>query len=266
MLKTVVIYNKTKEKSVQFYQKMQKRLKEKGIEQIGEDRIKDADFMIVIGGDGTLLGASKKVLKKHIPVLAINQGSLGFLTETKTEEAFSMLDLYIAGKCKYEERNFLELEVKGKKYYALNDIVIGKKGILSRMLSVDLYANKDYVNTYKADGIIVASPTGSTAYSLSAGGPIVSPNLEVLIITPIAPHTLSARPLIISKENIMSFGEIEEKYEATITIDGQIGVEYPTDGNVKIKISEKKLKLMKPENRDYYSVLREKLKWGDKLC
>jgi NAD+ kinase len=266
MLKAVVIYNKKKQKSIQFYKKMLARLEEKKIQRVEKERISEADFMIVIGGDGTLLGASKKVLEKNIPVLAINQGSLGFLTETRTEEAFDMLDLYIAGKCKYEERNFLELEVDGEKYYALNDIVIGKKGILSRMLSIDLYANSEYVNTYRADGIIVATPTGSTAYSLSAGGPIVSPNLEVLIITPIAPHTLSARPLIISKENTITFGEINEEYEATITMDGQIGVEYPKENGVKIKISKKKLKLMKPENRDYYSVLREKLKWGDKLC
>lgn len=134
------------------------------------------------------------------------------------------------------------------------------------MLTLDLYADEDYVNTYRADGIIIASPTGSTAYSLSAGGPIVSPTLDVIIITPIAPHTLSARPIIISGKHTIKFGELDEEYESIITIDGQRGLEYPRDSEVTIKISKKKLTLIKPINRNYYSVLREKLKWGDKLC
>lgn len=265
MKKAFIVYNKLKEFTAKFYIKLQEKLKEKNIEEVKLEEIEQADFMIVIGGDGTLLKASQHIINHNIPVLAVNQGSLGFLTEIKTEEIFDMLDLFLEGKCRFEERNFLELTTDKKNYYALNDIVIAKNGVLSRMVKLDLYSNGVYVNTYRADGIIVSSPTGSTAYSLSAGGPIVSPKLKVIIVTPIAPHTLSARPLIIPGYDNISFGLIEEKYDMSITIDGQQSIDFPNT-NMLIKLSEKKIKLIKPENRDYYSVLREKLKWGDKLC
>ncbi|NLK62611.1 MAG: NAD(+)/NADH kinase [Fusobacteria bacterium] len=265
MKSVFIVYNSYKDTSVKLYNDIKNKLKKLNIREENKENYKNADFMIVIGGDGTLLRASKYLVDENIPVIAINQGSLGFLTDIKTEETFEMINLFLENRYNYEERNFLELNVNNKIFYALNDIVISKNGILSRIKKIDLFSNGIYVNTYRADGIIFATPTGSTAYSLSSGGPIVHPKLKVTIITPIAPHTLSARPIIIDGDDIITFKVLENTDDLSITIDGQESINF-TEKNMSIKLSKKKIILVKPENRDYYSILRTKLKWGDKLC
>lgn len=266
MKKAVVIYNKTKKEATEFYLTTKKYFEENDIEILKPESIDKADFMVVIGGDGTLLGASKRVINIDIPVIAINLGSLGFLTEIKKEEAFDIYKKVLEDDYTCEERKFLEINIDNQKIYALNDVVLSKGGVNVRMVALNVYADDIYVSTYRADGIIVSSPTGSTAYSLSAGGPIIMPNLNAMSITPIAPHTLSARPLIMDGSKRITFEVVDKERELQLMIDGQRTFSIREENNVEITMSKLGIKLVKPEKRDYYSVLREKLKWGDKLC
>lgn len=266
MKNAVVIYNKTKPHALTFYKKTIEYLNEKNIIILESKEINEADFMIVIGGDGTLLAASKRVIERSIPVIAINLGSLGFLTEIKKEEAFHTIDRFLDGNYFCEKRNYLEVTLNNDVYYALNEMVLSKGGLNMRMASVNLYANEIYVTNYKADGVIISTPTGSTAYSLSAGGPIITPTLNAIAITPIAPHTLSARPIIVDGNTKLSFESVDKDRELHLILDGQINLTMNEQDSLEIKMSEKALYLVKPEERDYYQVLREKLKWGDNLC
>lgn len=266
MKNAVIIYNKTKEEAFEFYNTSKNYLINKGINILENKEIKKADFMVVIGGDGTLLAASKRVIETEIPVIAINLGSLGFLTEVKKEEAFQTFDRFLKGEYYSDKRYFLEINLNNEKYYALNDVVLSKGGLNMRMASVNFYANDIYVTNYKADGVIISSPTGSTAYSLSAGGPILTPNLNAIAITPIAPHTLSARPIIVEGGTKLSFESVDKDRELHLILDGQINLTMNEPDTLEIKMSEKFISLVKPDERDYYQVLREKLKWGDNLC
>ena len=266
MKNAVIIYNKTKPEALEFYNSSKNYLFSKGIMIIDSKEIDKADFMVVIGGDGTLLSASKKVIDKKIPVIAINLGSLGFLTEVKKEEAFETFDRVINGEFYSDKRYFLEIILNDEKYYALNDVVLSKGGLNMRMASVNFYANNIYVTNYKADGVIVSSPTGSTAYSLSAGGPILTPNLNAIAVTPIAPHTLSARPIILDGQTKLSFESVDKDRELHLILDGQINLTMNELDLLEIKLCDKYISLVKPKERDYYQVLREKLKWGDNLC
>ena len=266
MKNAVVIYNKTKPHALSFYKETSEDLIEKNIEILESKDIEKADFMIVIGGDGTLLAASKRIIDRNIPVVAVNLGSLGFLTEVRKEEAFHTIDRFMRGDYYCDKRSFLEIALNNEKYYALNEVVLSKGGLNMRMASVNLYANDVFVTNYKADGVIVSTPTGSTAYSLSAGGPIMTPNLNAIAITPIAPHTLSARPIIVDGSTKLSFESIDKDRELHLILDGQVNLTMNEQDSLEIKMSEKALYLVKPEERDYYQVLREKLKWGDNLC
>lgn len=266
MKRVVIIYNKTKDEAVKFYEKSKNYLRKKGVEVLRSKDIEKADFLVVIGGDGTLLGASQRVIGNSIPIIAINLGSLGFLTETKKEEAFETFDRVLDGDFECEERKFLEVVIDDQKVYGLNDVVLSKGGVNVRMVTLNLYADKEYVSTYRADGIIVSSPTGSTAYSLSAGGPIIMPKLNAMSITPIAPHTLSARPIIMDGKKHITFEVVDKDRELQLMIDGQRTFSIREENCVEITMSEIGIFLVKPKNRNYYSVLREKLRWGDKLC
>ena len=266
MKNAIIIYNKTKPEAFEFYTSSKNYLFAKGISIIDSKDIDKADFMVVIGGDGTLLSASKKVIDKIIPVIAINLGSLGFLTEVKKEEAFETFDRVIKGEYYSDKRYFLEIVLNDEKFYALNDVVLSKGGLNMRMASVNFYANGIYVTNYKADGVIVSSPTGSTAYSLSAGGPILTPNLNAIAVTPIAPHTLSARPIILDGHTKLSFESMDKDRELHLILDGQVNLTMNESDVLEIKLCDKYISLVKPKDRDYYQVLREKLKWGDNLC
>lgn len=263
----ILIYNRDKKKALEFYPIIKEFLESRGIEVLSKyEHNKKILFLIVVGGDGTLLNASKEIVFSDIPVIGVNMGNLGFLTEIKENEVFEVIDNFLKGDFLIEKRNFLEITTENIIRYALNDVVISKSGVLSRLIKLKLYSDDIYINTYRADGIIISSPTGSTAYSLSAGGPIVKPDLKAIVITPIAPHTLSARPIILNGDEKITFELLNKNETVHITVDGQENIEYNGNEKIEITLSKKTLNLVKNKFRDYYSILREKLKWGDELC
>lgn len=266
MINILIIYNKDKKNAVSFYKKSKEYLIKKGANIVKIEESKKADFMIILGGDGTLLAGCKAVLKEEIPILGINLGSLGFLTEITTDEAFSVYDDILNNNYSVEKRSILEVFFNNITKYAVNDIVLSKGGLLSRMIRVDLFENEHFINRYRADGIIVSTSTGSTAYSLSAGGPIVMPNIDALVVTPIAPHTLSARPIVLDGTRTIRMTPVDEKRDVHLTIDGEEIAPIECNDFVLVKTSEIRLNLIKSRSRDYYSVLREKLKWGNGIC
>ncbi|WP_244264612.1 NAD(+)/NADH kinase [Fusobacterium ulcerans] len=222
---------------------------------------------MVIGGDGTLLRSFKHfIFRSEIYVIAINAGSLGFLTEIKKEKVFEEYDNFLAGSFKYEKRYILEIRINQKKYYALNEIVISKGGITSKVLRVKFSSDNEYMCTYKGDGVIISTPTGSTAYSMSAGGPIVKSNMKAMIITPLAPHNLNTRPIVISGEEKLQIQMEDTDRTGQIVVDGQVNTKVNSESIIDIEYSNMTLNLVIPKDRNYYSVLREKLKWGDNLC
>ena len=238
-----------------------KYLEEKKIEIV--DEIEAADIMITLGGDGTILSAAQEILEKDIPILAINMGSLGYLADVKLEESFSMLDNILLGKYSVEKRHFLEVKKNDEIFYALNELVIAKGGLKSKLINVEVYSNGRFINKYRADGIIISTPTGSTAYSLSAGGPIINPELSALSITPLSPQSLTTRPIIVSGNTKLSFKISSRDDDVHMDIDGKMNCKIEEKDIIEATLSTKTLTLIKPENRDYFKILREKLKWGD---
>ena len=242
---------------VKFY----KYLDDKQIEIV--NIIDDADIMITLGGDGTILSAAQEILEKDIPILAINMGSLGYLADVKLEESFSMIDNILLGKYSVEKRYFLEVKKNSEIFYGLNELVIAKGGLKSKLINVEVYSNDIFINKYRADGIIVSTPTGSTAYSLSAGGPIIHPELSALSITPLSPQSLTARPIIVGGDAKLSFKISSRDDDVHMDIDGKMNYKIEEKDVIEATLSTKTLTLIKPENRDYFKILREKLKWGD---
>ena len=226
------------------------------------------DLLIVLGGDGTLLSAARLAAKQKVPILAVNLGGLGFLTTVAQEEIYSILDEIFAGKHRISERVMLEAEVvRGdvsfRRQIALNDAVLNKAA-LARIMDFDLRVDGEYVVTYKADGLIISTPTGSTAYSLAAGGPIVYPTIEAFVITPICPHTLTNRPIVIP-----DFVTVEVDFRADdnlpfLTTDGQVGIELARGDHIRVRKAPEKLLLVRPARKTYYQILRNKLKWGER--
>jgi NAD+ kinase len=233
----------------------------------GRDMAGLVDALVVLGGDGTLLAASR-LLEKPIPVLGVNFGSLGFLTEITLDDLYPALEGVLAGRYEHEDRRLLRAVVhrKGRPDVTadvLNDVVITKAGP-SRIIEVDVTVDGSFVSSFRADGIIVSSPTGSTAYNLAAGGPILHPTLPAVVITPICPHMLTNRPLVVSDEARVEVrlraGRDVEVYAA---LDGQETFAFCDGDHVAVTGSPRRLKLVKAPGRDYYTVLRTKLKWGD---
>ena len=240
-----------------------KYLKDKDIQEVFG--VEEADLIISLGGDGTMLIAAKEAITRDIPVLAINMGSLGYLAEVKPQNAAAMLQDYESGKYKIEERAFLEVKYEDNIFYALNELVITKGGHEAHLIQVEVYSNNTFVNKYRADGIIVATPTGSTAYSLSAGGSIVHPGLNALSITPLAPQSLTARPIIVNGCEVLSFMATSRDDAVHLNIDGNQWFQIQPNDLISARLSKKKIKIIKPINSDYYSILRQKLKWGDSV-
>ena len=227
--------------------------------------VEEADLIISLGGDGTMLVAAKEAILRNIPILAINMGSLGYLAEVKPQNAVKMLQDYENGNYKTEERAFLEVKYEDNVFYALNELVITKGGHEAHLIQVEVYSNDIFVNKYRADGIIVATPTGSTAYSLSAGGSIVHPGLNALSITPLAPQSLTARPIIVNGCEVLSFKATSRDDAVHLNIDGNQWFQIQENDLVTARLSKKKIRIIKPINSDYYSILRQKLKWGDSV-
>jgi NAD+ kinase len=226
------------------------------------------DLLIVLGGDGTLLAAARALKAHNIPILAVNLGSLGFLTTITLDQLYPMLEQVLEGHHRTSERMVLEAQIlrRGKvaeHQTALNDAVVNK-GALSRMLDFDLYVDSDHVARYRADGLIVATPTGSTAYSLAAGGPIIQPGIDAFVITPICPHMLTNRPLVVpdTSRTEIDFSASEEP--VFMTLDGQIGFELGPADRVLITKSENKVTFVRPPRKTYFEVLRSKLRWGER--
>ena len=222
-------------------------------------------MIISFGGDGTMLVASKEAIKKDVPIMAVNMGTLGYLAEINPENAIEMLEKYQNGEYIIDNRNFLKVKYNNKKYYALNELVVIKGGLMSHLMEVEVYSNDIFVNKYRADGVIVSTPTGSTAYSLSAGGSIVHPNLKALIITPLSPHSLNARSIVVDGNDYLSFKIFSRDNDAHLNLDGSEYLKVDSSDRISAILSKKKIRIVRSGNKDYYSILREKLKWGDSV-
>jgi len=226
-----------------------------------------ADALVVLGGDGTLLAASR-LLERAVPVLGVNFGSLGFLTEIALSELFPTLEAVLEGRFESEERLQLRAVVVRSGYPevtgdVLNDVVITKAGP-SRIIELDVTVNGSFVSAFRADGLIVSSPTGSTAYNLAAGGPILHPTLPAIVLTPICPHMLSNRPLVIGDDACVAVRlKAARGVEVYTALDGQQSLALADGDTVTVTGSPNRLRLVRPAGRDYYEVLRTKLKWGD---
>ncbi len=227
----------------------------------------DIERLIVLGGDGTLLGAARKMGIYGIPILGVNLGGLGFLTETSHSELPEMLRLMIENKLDIQERTMLKAAVKREEkeifsFSVLNDAVINKR-TLARIIDLEVYINKEFLTIFRADGLIISTPTGSTAYNLSAGGPIVHPTVGAFIITPICPFTLSNRPIIVPDSSVIEV-KIREKNDSSVvlTLDGQVGFDLKYNDKIMLSKSPYVIRLLKPSNRSYFHILRTKLKWG----
>lgn len=225
------------------------------------------DLALVLGGDGTLLAIADIIAQadRDVPILGINFGSLGFLTEITRPELYSALEAAVAGRVTHDERMMLRGWVAGESRVALNDIVFTRTA-LSRMIDLAVTVGEQFVMSVKADGLIVASPTGSTAYNLAAGGPIVHPAMDAIVLTPIAPHTLTNRPIVIpaEREIRVKAGPANAGAEIYVTFDGQHGFALTEGDEVTITRAAKPIRLVRSTNRHYFEVLREKLKWGER--
>ena len=226
----------------------------------------NSDVIISIGGDGTIISTLRKLIKTNLPVLGLHIGGLGFLAECNKDSYKDRVNDIIEKKYYVENRMLIEVESDSKKFHSINEVVVNR-GKLGRTIKINVSIDNKYVNTYESDGLIFSTPTGSTAYSLSAGGPIVSPELELIIITPICPHTLSMRPLIVpsNEEICISFDKDSKDYLLSLNIDGQIQEMVEGDSKVIIKKSQYVSKIIKFTNHDYYKTLRSKMNWKGNL-
>ncbi|MCH7518344.1 MAG: NAD(+)/NADH kinase [Candidatus Dadabacteria bacterium] len=284
MLIIGIIAKNNIEEPFEITKKLSNWLKERGVEVYVEKELgkkirhpnsidrtdipKLVDVILVFGGDGTFLGVAREACKYGTPILGINLGGLGFLTEVTIDELYPMMERIIDGDYEVEDRQMLITSIRrGKKnigtYEVLNDVVINK-GALARIIDLAIYIEDSHVTTYKADGIILATPTGSTAYSLSAGGPIVHPGIPVTIITPICPHTLTNRPLVVSSEMKVEIKVTTQEPDTYLTLDGQIGVRLKTGDLIEVKRTDTSVKLIKSPFRDFFSILKTKLMWGER--
>ena len=234
----------------------------------GSDVASRADALVVLGGDGTLLGVSHALARRSVPVLGVNFGSLGFLTEVALSELYPTLQGILDNKYEFEERRMLHAVVrrKGQPDEAgdvLNDVVV-TKAVLSRIIELDVTVDGLFVSAFRADGLIVSSPTGSTAYNLAAGGPILHPALPAVVLTPICPHMLTNRPLVVTDDSVVEVRlRAERDVEVQVTFDGQRGFPLSSQESVVVTRSPRTLRLVKARGRDFFGVLRTKLKWGE---
>ena len=227
-----------------------------------------SDALIVFGGDGTLLSVARLIGDETCPILGVNLGSLGFLTEVTLEEFEIAATQLVEGEFRTSRRSLLEVRLAREdgttaEYSALNDAVINK-GALARIISLEAYCDQDFIANFQADGMIISTPTGSTAYSLSAGGPIVVPTQDLIVLTPICPHTLTNRPLIIPRSSEVRIG-LSDGEEVMLTVDGQVGTKMRPGDQVHCRLAGKSIELIRATSRDFFDVLRQKLKWAERL-
>ncbi len=285
MLKRVGIYAKKNHPDVeQIAAEISTRLKREEIEVLLEDTLAEqigqvngtsgeeipdlVDLVIVLGGDGTLISVARQIGDRHVPIVGVNLGQLGFLTEITRDELPEMLERIIADDYKISDRMMLDASIRreGKvvgKFTVLNDVVINK-GALARIIDMDASVDGRHLTSYKADGLIISTPTGSTGYNLAAGGPIIYPDINSLLITPICPHMLTNRPIMVWSRSVI---EIKVKFEDDVvffTGDGQVGRKLLPGDIVEISRSESRTRLVTSPSKDYFEILRTKLSWGER--
>lgn len=228
---------------------------------------KPLNLVVVLGGDGTLLSAARVTATIDVPLLGVNLGSLGFLTEVPPQSLYPMLEAIAENRATVEQRALMQcellrgVEVRGK-YFVFNDAVVNKTA-LARLNTYDLFINKVFVSSYRADGMIIATPTGSTAYSLSAGGPVLMPTVNALVVTPVAPHSLTHRPLVVPDSAEIEILLRTEEEVAYLSLDGQPGLDLSDGDRVRCRRSEHSVNLFRTGS-DFFQVLRSKLKWGER--
>ena len=232
-----------------------------------DELARQSDLAVVLGGDGTLLAMAKAIAESghDIPILAVNFGSLGFLTEITRPELQQSLDAVLAGRSMFDQRMMLCAQAPNESHMALNDVVFSRTA-LSRMIELSVSVGDQFVSAVRADGLIVATPTGSTAYNLAAGGPIVHPAMDALVLTPIAPHTLTNRPIVIPAEREVRVTSTSSNAgeEVYVTMDGQTGFGLQQGDELTITRAERPLRLVRSSTRSYFEVLRQKLKWNER--
>jgi len=226
------------------------------------------DLIIVLGGDGTLLATARVLNGKPVPLLAVNIGGLGFLTVITQDELYPTLEMVLAGDFRTDKRVQIEAEVirAGEvisSFLALNDVVLNK-GAIARILDFDVRVDGQFISTYKADGLIVSTPTGSTAYSLAAGGPVIAPSVQAFIVTPICAHTLTNRPIVLPDSAQIEVGVKTQRESVYLTVDGQVGIAVRSEDTVHMRRASSVVELVQSPQKDYFEILRQKLKWGER--
>jgi NAD+ kinase len=240
-----------------------------GVAGLGRDEVPEGcDLVIVLGGDGTLLSAARAIGRREIPLFPVNLGSLGFLTAITVDELYPELERALRGEHRVAKRKLLNTQVMRDgqsvaSYEALNDAVL-TKAALARMIDLDTHVDEQFVCAYKADGLIIATPTGSTAYSLSAGGPIIFPSVPAICLTPICPHMLTNRPVLVPETSVIRIVCHGDDQSVFLTIDGQIGEPLREGDAVVCRSSSYALHLIRPPRMKFFDVLRQKLKWGER--
>jgi NAD+ kinase len=231
-----------------------------------EELAANVDLILVLGGDGTMIATARMLGDREVPVLGVNYGGLGYLAEFRIEELHQALDSILSGNFRLDKRVMLGVELRRggeliTQNRVLNDVVINKSA-LARIIEIDAYLNQHFVNSFRADGLIISTPTGSTAYNLSAGGPVIFPSMNAVVITPICPFTLSNRPIVVPDDATIELLLKTDQEEVTLTLDGQVGFSLNVEDRVVIRKSSVTFNLVQPSNRNYFDVLRDKLRWG----
>jgi NAD+ kinase len=235
-------------------------------EEAPENLAGSSDLILVLGGDGTMIATARLMGDTEVPVLGVNYGGLGYLAEFRIQELYTALESILAGNYRLDKRVMLAVElVRGDKSVTrnrvLNDVVINKSA-LARIIEIETYLNKQFVNSFRADGLIISTPTGSTAYNLSAGGPVIFPSMNAVVITPICPFTLSNRPIVVPDDAVIEPCLKTAQEDVALTLDGQVGFGLQIEDRVVIRKSKTTFNLVQPANRNYFDVLRDKLRWG----
>jgi NAD+ kinase len=237
------------------------------VAQVESDKLAaSVDLVLVLGGDGTMIATARMIGDEEVPVLGVNYGSLGYLTEFRIEELYDALEMILADNFRLEKRVMLAVELQRgtdviTRNRVLNDVVINKSA-LARIIEIEAYLNSQFVSSFRADGLIVSTPTGSTAYNLSAGGPIIFPSMNAVVVTPICPFTLSNRPLVVPDDAVIELLMKTDQEDVSLTLDGQVGFPLKVNDRVVIRKSRTTFDLIQPSNRNYFDVLRDKLRWG----
>jgi len=278
-----IIYKHRHEPARLEAEKLEKWLKARGLRVFSEEMVapepfrtcdegtstipRDVAWVVVLGGDGTLLGAARRIGRHGVPILGVNLGGLGFLTGIPLERLYPVMEMMIDGRLEVENRLMLASRVFRDAeevccFKVLNDVVINKR-TLARVIDLKVTINDEFLTTFRGDGLIISTPTGSTAYSLSAGGPIVYPTMEAFIVTPICPFTLTNRPILVPDTAVIELKIGKESEESVVlTFDGQVGFDLYYGDRVAICKSEEKIKIFKPPDHSYFKILRTKLMWG----